>query len=68
MDEFIHRMREKLSLESENRQYKLIQSSIDRLKRFMTPICLKYIHSRLENKEQLNQYTLRNWKEKGGKK
>ncbi len=67
MDEFIHRMREKLSIESENKQAKLIQACVDRLKRYMSDTCLKYIQAKLKNREMMNFYALRNWKHRGNK-
>lgn len=67
MDEFVHRMREKLSIESENKQAKLIQASADRLKPFLSDTCVKYIQAKLKNREMMNFYALRNWKQRGHK-
>jgi hypothetical protein len=63
-NEFLHKARERLSIETENKQLKMIEEFENRLKRFLTERDFKYLMTKIRNKERLLQYSAKNWNTK----
>ena len=62
--EFLHRARERLSIESDAKQLRLIDQMEERLKKFLSERDFKFLSIKLRNKEKLISYALKNWKDK----